>query len=604
MSGLGAMFGCLCRGVRRRALALLALALGAGFGVVLLVPGYSGARSAPPPSPAPATSAQYTLKFDSRLVQHYSCSGSSTDESCGTWTMEYTATVPLGADSGGIVSGSAEGSYAQASGTITYTDFDATCNSNVTNTTTVAGGNPAEFQASFAPGSTGGGSVTVTDGSSGSFPTENWDITVSNHACGLNQDVQEPEWLGDFSQIHQANSVANSLYQFQFPLTPGSGDTAGTYKSDQTITPKWSGASPNETITETTTISVTGGACALHTSSRDGQTGSASLARRSANSSSSPRICGITPETSGPHGGGRITIHGSGFGSPGSADTVVFRPSRGGPPVKATDVHVISGSEIKAIIPAANCDIFDSNGAADLQVVTAPPAGGASNKVYFYYEVRITSFSPAISGPDGGGPITMTGTGFGPEGSADKVDFVATDFDLNNTYLGKSADVKATDVHVVSDTEITATIPAAYDWTQYLHDDADLVVTAPRPPGCTKGGVSSNNPSFHYRVSITRLSPNTSRPEGGGTISIAGFGFGSRGSDDTVFFNSAGGGDERPLEAKDVHVVSETEITAIIPAESTSISKAGGLADVKIETKSPVWFSVISRGSRFTYPSR
>ena len=146
-------------------------------------------------------------------------------------------------------------------------------------------------------------------------------------------------------------------------------------------------------------------------------------------------------------------------------------------------------------------------------------------------------------------------------------------------------------------------MPAAYDWTEYLDYDAQVQVVDPAPRGCTDKphGYFSNNPSFRYRVFVTRLSRKTSGPKGGQTITIDGSGFGPRGSHDTVFFKPAVGSNERPVEAKDVHVVSSREIRATIPAESAAIAKAGGLADIKIETDSPVWFSAITRNSRFTY---
>ncbi|MHB1836932.1 MAG: PASTA domain-containing protein [Solirubrobacteraceae bacterium] len=207
----------------------------------LVLPATAGATTAPP----------YTVTFDSTQVNHFL---GIDNQPSGTETSEYTATVPLTAASGGAFTGSVQASYAQATGTIT-----SQCQANGTtgtNTEIEQSGNPQPFGASLTPATGGGGTLTITVGSPPTgWPTENYQDSTT---CppGLTTGNTTPRWYSDFTEEHRAQLTSQlSAFQFTFTLTPGSGDTVGSYTSSQSFT------NNNLTVDETTTITVTQTPC-------------------------------------------------------------------------------------------------------------------------------------------------------------------------------------------------------------------------------------------------------------------------------------------------------------------------------------------------------
>ncbi len=281
-----------------------------------------------------------------------------------------------------------------------------------------------------------------------------------------------------------------------------------------------------------------------------------------------PAIISLSPTSSGPGGGGTVTITGSGFGG---GDTVWFYPAHGqGAGAAATDVQVASGTQITATIPAETPDM----GAAGAQAVVevCAPAGGSSptcsNKEPFTYGLQIVALSPASSGPGGGGTVTITGSGFG---GGDTVWFYPAQ--------GQGSGAAATDVQVLSDGEITATIPASTP--DMAAGGGQAVVEVCAAAGGSSPICSNQEPfayGFAYKLDITSLSPTSSGPGGGDTVTIAGSGFAAG---NTVWFYPAQG-HGTGAAATNVEVASGTQITATIPAETRDIAAGGGLAAVEV----------------------
>ncbi len=252
-----------------------------------------------------------------------------------------------------------------------------------------------------------------------------------------------------------------------------------------------------------------------------------------------PTIAGVSP-SSGPNTGGTfITITGSEFAS-GATVTI------GG--TAATSVIVVSSTEITATTPAG------VTGAADV-VETNPDSGTVTDTDAFTYisVPTIAGVSPS-SGPNTGGTsITITGTEFG-------IGATVT--------IGGTA---ATNVIVVSSTEITATTPAGATGA------ANVVETNP-----DAGGVTDTDGFTYISVpTITGVSPSSGPSAGGTSITITGTEF-SSGATVTV------GG----TAATNVVVVSSTETTATTPAGAT------GAADV-VETNPDS--GTVTDTSGFTY---
>src|SRR2546427_822204 len=154
-----------------------------------------------------------------------------------------------------------------------------------------------------------------------------------------------------------------------------------------------------------------------------------------------PSVSVVSP-TSGPASGGTaITISGTGFDA--SATVTV-----GG--TAATGVSVVSATQLSATTPA------HAAGAADVVVTVGGQSSATSAADQFTYVApppTVTGVSPTSGSTTGGTAITITGTNF---------DATAT------VSVGGTA---ATDVSVVSATQITATTPA------HAAGTVDVVVT-------------------------------------------------------------------------------------------------------------------------------
>ena len=150
-----------------------------------------------------------------------------------------------------------------------------------------------------------------------------------------------------------------------------------------------------------------------------------------------------------------MTITGTGFGPAGSTDEVDFFPTIGGHVYPLSDIKVVSDSKITAVVPKEGADIADpgDNGAATLRVIIDLGVGfgtPASNGSPSLPTSRHLPITPNTAPPRGGTPVTITGTGFGPAGSTDEVDFFPT--------IGGHV-YPLSDIKVVSDSKITAVVP-------------------------------------------------------------------------------------------------------------------------------------------------
>ena len=122
--------------------------------------------------------------------------------------------------------------------------------------------------------------------------------------------------------------------------------------------------------------------------------------------------------------------------------------------------------------------------------------------------------------------------------------------------MARTDAIPATDVEVVSSTEITATTGGRAEQGIF-----SLFVT-------TGGGTSAGNLNDHFFYfvpppTVTKVSPNSGPTSGGTAITITGTGFnpGYRGSAEVVIGQGNGAG-TGAIPATSVDVVSSTEITA------------------------------------------
>jgi hypothetical protein len=240
----------------------------------------------------------------------------------------------------------------------------------------------------------------------------------------------------------------------------------------------------------------------------------------SAVSAPGPTVTSVSPSSGATGGGTAVTITGTNFASGAS---VTFGSAA------ATNVVVSNSTTITAMTPAG------SAGAATV-TVTNPggQSGSLTNGFTYVTGVTISSVSPSNGAPAGGTAVTITGTSFA---SGATVAF------------GTAA---ATNVVVVSPTEITATSPAG---------SAGAVTVTVTLSG--QNGSLTNGFSYVVPPSVTSVSPNGGSIGGGTTVTITGTNFAAGA---TVTFGAGRQGGDGDASATNVVVVSPTQITCMTPA--------------------------------------
>jgi hypothetical protein len=255
-----------------------------------------------------------------------------------------------------------------------------------------------------------------------------------------------------------------------------------------------------------------------------------------------PAVTAVSPNSGPLAGGTNVTITGTGF-TGATAVTV------GGLPAK--NVVVVSDSTVTATLPA------DTAGLHNVQVTT--PLGSSAKVAAdgFTYLVppAITGVSPNLGPLAGGTNVTITGTGF------------------TGATAVTVGGLPAKNVVVVSDTSLTATVPAN---TVGLHN---IQVTA---PSGTSAKVAADGFTYVAAPTVTGISPSSGPDAGGTTVTLTGTGF--TGATAVLF-----GG----IPGKNITVVSNTTITVTSPANTT------GLHNVQVTTPGGTSAKVAADG--FTY---
>ncbi|MGD0748262.1 MAG: IPT/TIG domain-containing protein [Acidimicrobiales bacterium] len=300
-----------------------------------------------------------------------------------------------------------------------------------------------------------------------------------------------------------------------------------------------------------------------------------------------PAITSISPDRGPLDGGNSVTITGTGFADLGlDLDTVTFTPtgSGGGAPLTATNATVVSDTEITATAPdataaAGSAGTLDATVTADF---TDPADSNATEQsdptttgdnAYTFGVPTVDSLSPAAGPMSGGNVLTITGSGFEDAG----LTLAGVDFTPNGT--SGAAALTGTDATVVSDTELTVTVP---DATQAAGTDTTLTGTVTAEFSTTGGGSdvpsapgSTGDDQYTWATpAISSVSPVSGPLAGGTTVTITGTGFKDLGlTTPTVSFTPiAGGGQD--LAGANATVVSDTELTVVTP-DATAAAGAG-----------------------------
>jgi len=235
-----------------------------------------------------------------------------------------------------------------------------------------------------------------------------------------------------------------------------------------------------------------------------------------------PAVNGLSPNSGPATGGTSVTITGTNFAS-GATVTI------GG--AAATNIVVVSSTQITATTPAG------AAGPVSVTVTVNGQTGSLTNSFTYIAPATVSSISPNTGSTSGGTAVTITGTNFAT-GATVKI--------------GANA---ATNVVVVSATQITATTPAG------TSGSATVTITNPG----VSGGNLTNGFTYVATPTVSSISPNSGPSTGGTAVTITGANFASAA---TV---TVGG-----TAATNVAVVSSTQITATTP------SGAAGAATVAV----------------------
>jgi hypothetical protein len=227
-----------------------------------------------------------------------------------------------------------------------------------------------------------------------------------------------------------------------------------------------------------------------------------------------PAITNVSPNNGPAAGGTPVTITGTNF-APGA--TLTFGTAA------ATNVVVASATQITATTPAGTA------GAVTVKVTNPSGLSGSLTNGFTYGPPTVSSISPNNGPIAGGTAVTITGTRFIAGATVT---------------FGTTA---ATNVVVVSATQITATTPA---------ETAGAVTVTVTDAGGQSGSLTNG---FTYGApTVSSVSPNTGSTAGGTAVTITGTNFASGA---TVTFGGTA--------ATSVVVVSATKITATTPAGVT-----------------------------------
>ncbi len=264
-----------------------------------------------------------------------------------------------------------------------------------------------------------------------------------------------------------------------------------------------------------------------------------------------PTVTSLTPATGPAVGGTVITITGTGFTG---ATAVNFGTITG------TCLTVNSATQLTVTSPP---------GAAGTVNVTVTTPNGTSAVTLAGQFTYTSPAAPTVTG------ITPDNGTFGT--SVTVTNLAGTNFIVGTTpsvWLAKSgqSNIIATDVHVISPTQITCTLPIPL-WTNTLEGQWDVVVQN------ADGQSGSKNAAFMISrpaPTVTSIDPNHA-PNGtiNNPVNVTGSNFGF-GSNPSIWLAKSG---ESDIPASDVHIYGTTSMTFVL---NIPLSASEGVRDVMI----------------------
>ena len=382
------------------------------------------------------------------------------------------------------------------------------------------------YAKNIASAPAGGNTVSITFSGAAAYP----DIRILEYS---NADTNSPVDIaaastgsGTASSVtaSSATTNANDLLLAANTITTTTTSAGAGFTSRMITSPDGDIAedrSVNAISTYSATASMTSGQWIMQMVAFKGATG--------LGGGTTPTVVSVTPNSGPATGGTPVTITGTNFAAPA---TVTI----GG--AAASNVVVASSTQITATTPAG------SAGSATVTVTVGGQSGSLSSAFTYGVPATVSSISPSSGSTAGGTAVTITGTNFAAGATVT---------------IGPNA---ATNVVVVSSTQITATTPAG---------SAGAATVTVTNPG-VQGGSLVNGFTYAAPPTVSGISPNSGPTAGGTAVTITGAGFVSGA---TVKFENAA--------ATAVLVTSSTTITATTPANAVgavtvTVGEPGGVS--------------------------
>ena len=245
-----------------------------------------------------------------------------------------------------------------------------------------------------------------------------------------------------------------------------------------------------------------------------------------------PTVTNVEPDSGSTLGGNEVVLTGTNFENP-DVETIMF----GSVELTEGDDFIINSNTQITILEAPP----GAEGSVDIIVDNGDPSDNTSADNYDYEEPgapTVTDLDPNSGPTTGGTAVTITGTNF----------VAADENDIEVTFGGDAA----TNIIVVSDTEITAVSPPG--------DPGTVQVQVTTPFGSSNNTVLDNFTYGTAAPTVTDVNPAGGPVEGGNLVVITGTGFsGVTGAAGVTF-----GG----TNATSYTVNGPTQITAIAPAHA------------------------------------
>jgi large repetitive protein len=283
-----------------------------------------------------------------------------------------------------------------------------------------------------------------------------------------------------------------------------------------------------------------------------------------------PAVASVAPDAGPVDGGTTVTVDGSGFTQ--NMD-VAFEGPGGANLLGTVDSVSTDGTTAQVESPDYSQNIGDAPSVtADVVAQTGDGSSATSAADQFTYaSSAVTGVTPSAGFIDGGDQVSITGFGLSGASAVDFVDGACAG-DGQYVSVPSAQFVSSSDSHIVLVAPDDSPNAASSCSPAGLPSDVEVVL----PDGTTP--VVGSDSYLQQLPDITGVTPNGGSGDGGTSVTVKGSGFegGGRSTANAVTFTD---GCNDVANATNVHVVSDSTLTATAPAAGWEFQNCGRGAD-------------------------